>query len=127
MLRRFLFLAVLSIILASIYGAAASLEVFGGTIQAGLDADLTCDRAIRVVDWGLNTDTEKVHYVKIGGIAPACYGSALHVKVLDAGNGMLAKGSFDPVNRSRVTIHFNPPADPAAITKLKVWIESEAP
>jgi len=44
MLRKLAVLAILAVVLAAAYGAAATLNVNGGAIQAGVDSSLYCDQ-----------------------------------------------------------------------------------
>jgi hypothetical protein len=127
MLKKLAILAILIVIAAVAYGAAASLNVSGGAIQYGIDTDLTCDDAVAVTGWGLETDTNLVYYVKIGDIDPACAGNALFVKVLDSGNAVLAQGKVDPIANSEEKINFVAPVNAESIAQLKVWIEGPVP
>lgn len=123
-MKKLLILAILVVLVASAYASAALLDVEGGAIQAGVDDYLVCDPdGVFVLGWGLETDDNLVHFVRIGGIQGSCFGNALFVRVLDGGGGILAQGSFDPINASEVIVTFNAPAPPEDIEQIFVWIE----
>jgi hypothetical protein len=96
-MRRFSALLAVGVLSALAIGSAAALGVNGGAIQAGEDLSLICDPdGVQVLGWGLETDDGKVYTVRIGGIADACQGNALFVKVTDGGVPV-ASGSVDPL------------------------------
>lgn len=69
-----------------VYGLAATLNVDGGTIQAGSDVDLICDEdGVQVLGWGLETDDGKVYFVRIGNIDEQCAGNEIFVSITDEG------------------------------------------
>jgi hypothetical protein len=127
MLRKLAVLALLAVVLAAAYGAAASIGVSGGAIQYGVDADLTCDDAIAVSGWGLETDDNSVRSVRIGDIAAACYGNALFVTVLDGGGAVLAHGEVAAIDSAVESVSFGSPVNVESITQLKVWVEGPVP
>ena len=127
MRRTFALLAVLALSALAV-GSAAALGVNGGTIQAGEDLTLVCDpNGVQVLGWGLETDDGKVYSVRIGGIADACQGNALFVKVTDGGV-TVASGTVDPLlathtGAGQVTVPI-PGGYPAVdIDDLHVFIE----
>lgn len=77
-------------VFAVVYGAAATLIVNGGTLQAGEDNNLTCDTdGVYVSAWATNTYPvlEGVESVKIKGIPVACNGARILGRVtLDTSN-----------------------------------------
>ena len=96
-MRRILALLAVGALSALAIGSAAALGVNGGAIQAGEDVTLVCDSdGVQVLGWGLETDDGKVYSVRIGGIADACQGNALYVKVTDGGL-TVASGSVEPL------------------------------
>jgi hypothetical protein len=96
-MRRILALLAVGALSALAIGSAAALGVNGGAIQAGEDVTLVCDSdGVQVLGWGLETNDGKVYSVRIGGIADACQGNALFVKVTDGGL-TVASGSVDPL------------------------------
>jgi len=69
-----------SAVFALVFGAAATLIVNGGTLQAGEDTNLTCDSdGVYVSAWGVNTYPvlEGVESVTIKGIPAACNGARI--------------------------------------------------
>ena len=96
-MRRILALLAVGALSALAIGSAAALGVNGGAIQAGEDVTLVCDSdGVEVLGWGLETNDGKVYSVRIGGIADACQGNALYVKVTDGGL-TVASGSVEPL------------------------------
>ena len=96
-MRRILALLAVGALSALAIGSAAALGVNGGAIQAGEDVTLVCDSdGVQVLGWGLETNDGKVYSVRIGGIADACQGNALYVKVTDGGL-TVASGSVEPL------------------------------
>ncbi len=130
-------------VFGTVLALAASLDVNGGTIQAGSDTDLQCDEdGIDVVGWMLETDDGLVYGVRIHNIDPACIGNDLFVNITGTGTPIvpnttiIAQGSAtippdtnaapdnDPDSgQVGVKVHLNP--DPAAvdITDIEVFIE----
>ncbi len=125
MRRLFAFLA-LGALTALAIGSAAALGVDGGTIQAGVDTDLTCDPdGVQVLGWGFETDTGLVHNVRIGGISAACEGHSLFVTVTAGGAtyaGSIAALSVAQVDPGSATVPFTP-RPPEDITALQIVIE----
>jgi hypothetical protein len=79
----------------AVYGAAATLNVNGGTIQQGTDLSLECQSGpIKVDSWGINTSDDvptggKATFVQISGVDDAaCAGNRLMGRVED-GDGDL--------------------------------------
>ncbi|HLF61354.1 MAG TPA: hypothetical protein VI980_09270 [Acidimicrobiia bacterium] len=127
MRRTFAFLAVGALTALAI-GSAATLAVNGGAIQAGEDLTLFCDPdGVQVRGWGLETNDGLVYFVRIGGIADACQGNAIFVRVTDGGV-LVASGSVDPLTAAhtgagQVVVPI-PGGYPAAnINDLHVFIE----
>jgi hypothetical protein len=117
------------------YGAAASLNVFGGAIQYGEDTSLTCTDGARVLGWGLETDTGLVHFVRIG-VNDDCVGNDIFVNITSAG-AKIAGGSLapipaggncdpDPTGQVCVKVDFTP-QQAVDITDLEVFIEGPEP
>jgi len=75
-MKRFLIaLLVGGAVFAAVFGAAASLTVQGGVVQAGEDLDLVCDTdGIYVWSWMVNSYPvlEGVEAVRIKGVSAAC-------------------------------------------------------
>ncbi len=71
-------------VFGTVLAAAATLNVFGGTIQGGEDTDLICDEdGIYVDAYGLNTYPvlEGVEYVTITGVDADCDGARIMGRV----------------------------------------------
>ncbi len=127
-MRRLLAFLAVGALTALAIGSAAALGVNGGTIQAGVDADLTCDDTIAVAGWGFESDTGLVHNVRIGGISAACVGHSLFVNV--TAGGATYSGSIPVLSASQVdtgspgtaTVSFTP-RPPEDITAIHVVIE----
>lgn len=128
MLRKIAILAVLVVVIAAAFASAATLGVSGGAIQYGLDQTLYCDLdGVFVLGWGLETDTDTVSFVRIGGIDGACYSNDMFVAVLDGGGSVIASGSVAPIDNGTEIIYFDDPLPSAeAIETLRVWIEGPA-
>lgn len=153
-MKRFLIaLLVGGALFAAVFGAAASLTVGGGTIQAGSDTDLVCDDdGIYVWAWAVNTYPvlEGVESVKIKGVDPDCDGARIMGRVsltysdpddnstyaYTSGTGpystgysfVIASGDEDTVyelflKRSDYVTQWWVPAED--IVDIKVWIEGE--
>jgi hypothetical protein len=123
MLRKLAIVGILVLILAAAYGAAAALGLNGGSIQAGVDAQLYCDvDGVQVTGWGLETDDSKVYFVTLGDIDAACLGNEMFVRVEDSGGNKLGFGSAT-IAGSTQQFSFNPAISALSIETLKVWIE----
>ena len=75
-------------VFGAVYGAAATLTVNGGTIQAGTDLSLECQAdPIRVESWGINSSDEgptggEATFVEISGVGDAtCAGNRMMGRV----------------------------------------------
>jgi hypothetical protein len=124
MLRKLAIVGILVLILAAAYGAAASLALQGGSIQAGVDATLYCDvDGVNVESWGLETDDSTSHYVRIAGIDAACLGNYIFVRVEDSGGGPLYFSGKTALLSPVMTFNFPSPINAGSIEHLKVWIE----
>jgi hypothetical protein len=85
MKRIALALVVAAVLFGAVYASAAALNV-EGTIQAGVDADLTCDPdGVYVDGWGYENNDMTVRYVRIGGINGACMGKEMVVGLWGSG------------------------------------------
>lgn len=125
MKRFFIALIAGASVFAIAFAAAATLNVQGGTIQAGTDTSLYCDVDGVQANWGLETDDNTVRSVRITGIDAACEGNELFVKVRNGTGTLLAQGSaVAPAGGGQVTVAFPSPwLDPSAIEQLQIWIE----
>jgi hypothetical protein len=127
-MRRILALLAVGALSALAIGSAAALGVNGGAIQAGEDLTLTCDNdGVQVLGWGLETDDGEVYSVRVGGIATACIGNAIFVRVTDGGV-TVASGSVDPLTAAhtgagQVTVSIPGGYSAALIDDLHVFIE----
>jgi hypothetical protein len=100
------------------FASAAALNVNGEVIQAGVDNDLTCDDSVNA-NWGLETDTNQVSFVRIDDIDADCAGAQMWVRVNDA-------DTYGPVtldNSGQATFSFNGWYAPEDLTALRIWIE----
>jgi hypothetical protein len=103
------------------FASAATLNVNGNTIQAGVDSNLACDADGVQASWGLETTDNSVRYVKITDISDQCLNQDLFVKINDAAGD--AQGPIT-ITGSSVTVHFTTPyPQPEQINSLRVWIE----
>ena len=91
--RIMLALVVSMVIFGAFYASAANLDVNGGVIQAGVDADLVCDPdGVQVVNWVYESVDQLVYSVVIDDFHAACAGSEVIVGLHDElGND---EGSF---------------------------------
>jgi hypothetical protein len=128
-MRRILALLAVGALSALAIGSAAALGVNGGAIQAGEDVTLICDPdGVNVRGWGLETDDGMVYSVRVGGIADACQGNSIFVRVTDGGV-TVASGSVEvlagahtgPTGQVTVSIPGGYPA--VDIDDLHVFIE----
>lgn len=109
-------------VFGGVFALAASLGVNGGAIQAGADSELRCDTdGVQVLGWGLESDTGKVSFVRIGGIDGACAGNDMFVNITSAGV-KIAGGSVTLGSTGSATINFTP-QDAVSITDIEVYIE----
>lgn len=89
--------AIIGTVLAGVIGSAAALGVTGGSVQAGSDAELTCDaNGVQVLHW--NTDYNGVvTSIEVGDIDPACLDNHLLVTVKgDTGQLIGVGASINP-------------------------------
>lgn len=71
-----------AMVFGAVFAVAATLDVAGGTIQAGSDSDLRCDEdGVRVDGWLLETDTGMVNKVRVHDIDADCSSNDLFVNV----------------------------------------------
>jgi hypothetical protein len=120
--RVLLALVVALIVFGAVYASAAALNVSGGFIQAGGDADLTCDEGAYVSAWGLEVDDGKVYFVRIDGVDGTCAGARFFAKV------SLEDGSNVQVNTvlsgaSEYVLHFADPIPAENIVGIDLFIE----
>jgi len=123
---KYLFAVAIALGLAFVaYGAAATISLNGGTIQVGEDDLVTCDDAIAVAGWGLETDDGLIHFVRIGDISSDCFGNALIVHLTDSAGDPItgATGSVDPIDAATEIVNLDTPPDAAEVFDIKVWIE----
>lgn len=125
MMRVLLVLALVGALVFSAFASAATLNVQGGAIQAGVDSTLYCDvDGVQVTGWGLETNDNTVRYVKIGDISSACKDNDMFVKILDRDGNELYFSGKTPVTGPEVKFNFpGPYLNPSDIEQLKVWIE----
>jgi hypothetical protein len=125
---RFLLSVVLALgIAAAAYGAAASLNVNGGTVQAG-SASATCDDNHVTVNYTLD-NLGQVDEVIVSDIDAACAGTDVFVTVEDSGNNPIAALSgmaADLMAGDDVTCGPNANVNPANIDEVKVVIANTA-
>jgi hypothetical protein len=130
MLKKLAFVAILVVVLAVAYGAAAALDVEGNTIQHGYDDSLACDPdGVEVLGYLYDADLMPptgmtVQSVRIGGIHEDCAGEEMFVSLWN-GTTYLAKGNAvipDPVPSS-LQIAVNPKPAIEDVTRLDVFIE----
>jgi hypothetical protein len=76
-------------VFALAFGSAATLNVQGGSIQAGVDANLKCQPGVNVLGWGLETDDGTVRSVRLGPFDAACGGNNVHVRISDDGGALI--------------------------------------
>ena len=117
----------LLLVFGAVFAAAATINLNGGTIQFGEDLSLTCDDAVRVAGWGLETDgadAGKVFFVRIGGISSSCFGNDLFVNITGTGGAVLTDEAAPvTINAATETVAFQTPVLAKDITDLHVWIE----
>lgn len=103
------------------FASAATLNVNGNTIQAGVDSNLACDADGVNAAWGLETTDNTVRYVRIENIDAACAGQSLFLKINEQ-----AGDAYGPVaiTGDSVTVHFTGTyPHPEDVNSLRVWIE----
>jgi hypothetical protein len=128
MFKKLIFVAVLVVLVATAYASAATLGVYGGSVQAGVDSSLYCDSAVNVTGWGVETDTSLVSYVKIGDIDAACVGNKMHVRVFDGADVALGPQVTKTLTAAGTeTFTFAAPIPVASIETLRVWIDGPSP
>ena len=116
----------LLLVFGAVFAAAATINLNGGTIQFGEDLSLTCDDAVRVAGWGLETDganAGKVYNVRIGGISSSCFGNDLFVNVTGASGVLTGEADEVTINEVTETVAFETPVLASLITDLHIWIE----
>jgi hypothetical protein len=100
------------------FASASALTVDAATIQYGT-ASVTGDADGVVVNWGLETDTNTVDFVRVSGLDAAVAGADVFVKI-DGGNTL--RGAV-PAGGGQVKITPSAPLDPSTIETVEVWIE----
>jgi len=115
------------------YGAAATLTVNGGTIQAGNDNSVICSAEANVDGWGLETDTGLVSYVRFNLTSGhTCAGSEFFVIITQGGtpvrDGKVVLTAAQSTGNITLTTlgSGNTTANPilaSAITDVHVYIE----
>jgi hypothetical protein len=109
------------------FGAAAALSVNGGVLQAGDDGDVTCTTGVAVQGWGLETDDDLVHSVRINGFANACFGADAFVRLTDGLGGYitdnLVPDDGNPIDENEERFVIPGGEDPELIEDVHVWIE----
>ncbi len=123
MLRKLGFFAVLVMLIAATYAAAAGLTVDGATIQAGQDFTLYCDNdGIQVGGWGLETQDNSVRSVRLTGIDAKCNGNEINV-FIEGPDKFYRKTLTAEAQQS---VPFSPYLTPEEINGIKIWIEGES-
>lgn len=74
---------VLAVLLASVIGSAASLNVSGGSVQQGNDGDLRCDEDGVFIYYTVD-GSGQVTAISISDIATDCFGGTLRVETDEA-------------------------------------------
>ncbi len=130
--RVFFVLAVLALVFAVAYGAAASLSVDGGVVQSGSDTTLTCDpdgvTVSYTVSWDNTAKKFQVTGVTVSGIADACDGKTIAVQ-LTKSDGTAASGTSyktttipnDTTQTSVTLTGFTSPADEVTDVHVAIY------
>lgn len=94
MKRGIIALAVGTVVFTAVFASAASLTVNGGSLQAGGDDTLTCDKdgvtAAYALVWNAATGVYDVDQVTVAGIDAACAGLPLEVDLADGKGASLS-------------------------------------
>jgi hypothetical protein len=101
------------------FASAAVLDVNGEVIQAGVDSDLRCDADGVNGNWGLETDTNQVTFVRIDGIDAACEGAQMWIRINETDN----YGPVTLTDSGQATFSFNGFYPPEDLESLRIWIE----
>lgn len=107
------------------YASASALAVDGGTIQAGADTT-TCDDDGVKANWGLETDSNSVQFVRIEGIDAACAGAEVFVAVNGerVGDATVVPAPETAGDDVQVRVSLGEPyPTPESIRNVKIWIE----
>lgn len=105
---------------AAAYGAAATLTVNGGAAQAG-SVSASCDGDGVQVSYTLD-GSGNVDSVTVSGIAGACNGADVDVRVEDASNNELETCNFADNSSASVTCDLTPNESVSNIDEVKVQI-----
>jgi hypothetical protein len=140
MMRKVLAICFIVMLVGSVAGAAATLNVDGGTIQSGGDTSLKCDTdGVRVDGWGLETDDGSVHFVRIHDIHTNCIGADMWVIITQAGSEIARGSATIPADTNSapdndpdtgdvgLKINLNTPVQAADITDIEIYIEGSSP
>ena len=122
--RTFVALAAAAAVSTVGFASASQLGV-SGTIQYG-HSDVSCDNDGVHTNWGLETKTNTVSFVRITDIAAECAGSDLFVQVNNDEPLKLrdSAGTQTPIGSSgSERISLPTPMNPGAINNVRVWIE----
>lgn len=125
--RILLALVVATVLFAAVYASAANITVLGGTIQEGLDTDLTCTDHIQVIGWGLDDKDGLVYSVRFAPLPLACFDADVFAHVYDAGGSELTYGRYyDNVTSpgdNGIVVKLKTPVEAEAISGLRVYVE----
>ena len=139
-------------VFAAAYGAAATFNLDGGTVQQASDTTLECQTSpVHVDSWGVNASNDavtggKVTFVQLSGIDAACEGNRIMGRVENAaGETVGYLTSIDPATgaaktfQDAITLDANPVqkfqlietdgdfgVDAGVINGLRLWIEGSS-
>lgn len=99
------------------YASASALTVNSVGLQVG-ETSVTCDEDGVKVNWGLETTSDLVHYVRVHDISSECNGSKLFVAV----DGTRVPNDGIVIGQSSHTFNFSEALHAEDIEKVKVWI-----
>lgn len=111
------------LVFTGVYGAAAALDVRGGTLQSGQSQSLRCDGDGVDVGFVTENDDQTVRSVKVSGIAAGCAGSDLLAAVLRADGSVAGQGDA-VINGTEATVPLNAPVAITDAERVQLTIES---
>lgn len=111
------------LVFAGVYGAAAALDVQGGTLQSGQSGSLACDPDGVKVGFATENDDQTVRTVKVTEIADACNGSNLLATVLNKAGTAVGQGEA-VIGNGAATVRLSGAVPIRDADKIQVTIES---
>ena len=99
-----------STVFGSVYAAAATMDLDGGTAQQGTDATLECQDGTVRADWGINAadnpeTSGQATFVQLSGVEESCNGNRLMGRLENAAGDVVGYlTTIDPASGAASTV-----------------------